>query len=274
MTKDELTKNFFEKDSYLCVGLDTDINKLPPHILKESSDPVFSFNKAIIDATKDLCVAYKINTAFYESRGIKGWESLYRTVEYIPSTHFKIADAKRGDIGNTSHQYAKTFFETYSFDAVTVAPYMGKDSVEPFLQYPGKWTILLALTSNEGSQDFQLQPFSDNGFLYEKVIRQAQTWGNDKNLMFVTGATRTEQISHIREMAPDYFFLVPGVGFQGGNLREISKHGLNKEGGLLVNVSRSILYASNQENFAEEARTIARQYQVEMKEYLNDVNTI
>jgi orotidine-5'-phosphate decarboxylase len=271
MTKHELAKNIFEKGSYLCVGLDTDINKLPAHILKESSDPVFSFNKAIIDSTKDLCVAYKINTAFYESMGIKGWESLLRTAAYIPSTHFKIADAKRGDIGNTSHQYAKAFFETYHFDAVTVAPYMGKDSVEPFLQYPGKWIILLALTSNEGSHDFQLQQFSDNEFLYEKVIRQSQTWGNDGNLMYVIGATRTEQISHIREIAPEHFFLVPGVGFQGGNLREISKHGLNKHGGLLVNVSRSILYASNLENFAEEARTIALQYQIEMKEYLDEI---
>lgn len=273
MTSNELTAYIFEKGSYLCVGLDTDIHKVPSYIFNGSSDPVFSFNKAIIDATKDLCVAYKINTAFYESAGLRGWESLQRTVEYIPSTHFKIADAKRGDIGNTSSQYAKAFFETFPFDAVTVAPYMGKDSVRPFLQYPGKWVILLALTSNEGSHDFQLQQFADNEFLYEKVIREAQTWDGPGGLMFVVGATRTEQIAHIRKLAPEHFFLVPGVGFQGGNLREISKRGLTKQGGLLVNVSRSIIYASSQENFAEEARVIAQQYQIEMSEYLREMKS-
>lgn len=268
MTQNELSKHIFEKGTYLCVGLDTDLNKIPAHLLKDSADPVFSFNKAIIDATKDLCVAYKINTAFYENMGIQGWESLQRTIDYIPSTHFKIADAKRGDIGNTSHQYARAFFETFHFDAITVAPYMGKDSVEPFLQYPGKWTIILALTSNEGSFDFQLQRFADGEYLFEKVIKESLNWETQGNVMFVVGATRSDQITQVRKKVPGHFFLVPGVGFQGGSLRDISKGGLNKEGGLLVNVSRSIIYASNEENFAEEAGIIARQYQVEMKEYL------
>lgn len=271
MTRNELTTHIFEKGTYLCVGLDTDLNKIPRHLLKDSADPVFSFNKAIIDATKDLCVAYKINTAFYENMGIKGWESLQRTVEYIPATHFKIADAKRGDIGNTSHQYAKAFFETFHFDAITVAPYMGKDSVEPFLQYPGKWTIILALTSNEGSADFQLQQLGSGEYLFEKVMKQSLGWETKGEMMFVIGATRSDQIAGIRKKVPDHFFLVPGVGFQGGNLRDISKGGLNQDGGLLVNVSRSIIYASGGESFAEEAHIIAKQYQVEMKEYLEKV---
>lgn len=272
MNKNELTDRIFNKHSYLCVGLDTDLHKIPAHLLSAPGDPVFNFNKAIIDATKDLCVAYKINTAFYESMGLKGWESLQRTVKYIPDTHFKIADAKRGDIGNTSHQYAKTFFETYPFDAVTVAPYMGKDSVSPFLQYPGKWTILLGLTSNEGSGDFQLQKTADTKYNYELVFEKAMEWGSVYNLMFVVGATRGDQLGNIRKLAPDHFFLVPGVGFQGGNLREISKYGLNEGGGLLVNVSRSVIYAGSGENFAEESRTIAMQYRVEMEEYLKNIN--
>lgn len=266
MIRKELIDQIRQKQSYLCIGLDTDITKIPKHLLSQA-DPVFAFNKQIIDATKDLCVAYKINTAFYESMGIKGWETLNRTVEYIPGAIFKIADAKRGDIGNTSHQYAKAFFEVYGFDAVTVAPYMGKDSVEPFLQYKDKWTILLGLTSNDGSRDFQMQKVG-KGLLYERVLQNALEWGTPDNLMFVIGATREKQIENVRRIAADHFFLVPGVGFQGGNLREISRYGLNKDGGLLVNVSRAIIYAGNGEDFAAEARTIAEQYQLEMKEYL------
>ncbi len=266
MNRRELTAQIRQKQSYLCVGLDTDITKIPKHLLSQA-DPVFTFNKQIIDATKDLCVAYKINTAFYESMGIKGWETLQRTVEYIPAPVFKIADAKRGDIGNTSHQYAKTFFEAYNFDAVTVAPYMGKDSVEPFLQYKDKWTILLGLTSNDGSRDFQMQKLG-KGLLYEHVLQNAVEWGTPDNLMFVIGATQEKQIENVRRIAADHFLLVPGVGFQGGNLREISRYGLNKDGGLLVNVSRAIIYAGNGEDFAAEARMIAEQYQLEMKEYL------
>lgn len=267
----ELKNHIFEKETYLCVGLDTDRSKLPKHLLGTHPDPVFSFNKGIIDATRDLCVAYKINTAFYESMGLHGWESLKRTVDYIPPTHLKIADAKRGDIGNTSHQYARAFFETWAFDAVTVAPYMGKDSVEPFLKYPGKWTILLGLTSNDGSRDFQFQQSSDGEYLYQRVLRQAIEWGSPENLMFVIGATREEQLEQIRRMAPDHFFLVPGVGSQGGNLDEISKYGLNRNGGLLVNVSRAIIYASAEENFATEARAVAQGYQQQMKNYLQQL---
>lgn len=271
MNKHELTDHIFSKGSYLCVGLDTDIDKIPPHLQVASDDPVFAFNQAIIDATKDSCVAYKINTAFYESMGIQGWESLQRTVDYIPETHFKIADAKRGDIGNTSHQYAKAFFETYAFDAITVAPYMGKDSVMPFLEYEGKWTILLGLTSNEGSHDFQLQPTSDERFYYERVMEKAMEWGSPENMMFVIGATRGDQLENIRRLAPDYFFLVPGVGAQGGNLKEISKQGLNKGGGLLVSASRSVIYAGKGEDFATASRQVAEQYRTEMKNYLEDL---
>lgn len=267
MNRQELVNLIKEKQSYLCVGLDTDIQKIPKHLLSHA-DPVFAFNKAIIDATKDLCVAYKINTAFYECMGIRGWETLQRTVEYIPSGIFTIADAKRGDIGNTSTQYAKTFFDTYKFDSVTVAPYMGKDSVLPFLQFPEKWTILLGLTSNEGSQDFQLQQAGDEP-LFEKVMKTAMQWGTPDNLMFVVGATQSAQLGHIRKMAPDHFFLVPGVGAQGGSLKEISTQAMNKDCGLLVNVSRGIIYAGNGEDFATDARNAALQYQQEMATYLN-----
>lgn len=267
MDRSELTAHIFRKGSYLCVGLDTDINRLPPHLL-QSDDPVFAFNKAIIDATKDFCVAYKINTAFYESRGARGWETLARTAAYIPETHFRIADAKRGDIGNTSHQYAKAFFETLPFDAVTVAPYMGKDSVAPFLQYPGKWTILLGLTSNEGSRDFQLQRSAEGDFFYERVIREASQWGSCDNLMFVVGATREQQLQHIRRLAPEHFFLVPGIGAQGGNLQEVSHNGLTLSGGLLVNASRSVIYAGTGGDFAAQAAEAARRYCQEMKLYL------
>lgn len=269
MNKKDLTDHIFAKRTYLCVGLDTDINKIPPHLLSTPGDPVFAFNKAIIDATKDFCVAYKINTAFYESMGLRGWESLQRTVEYIPDTHFKIADAKRGDIGNTAHQYAKAFFDTYSFDAVTVAPYMGKDSVEPFLQYPGKWAILLGLTSNAGSNDFQLQRTAEGRFYYELVLEKSMEWGSRENLMFVVGATRGDQLAHIRKMAPDHFLLIPGIGAQGGDLSEISTFGLNKEGGILVNASRSVIYAGKGTHFAEQSRLMAQNYQLEMEKHLD-----
>lgn len=271
MQRQELTSQIFKKRSYLCVGLDTDLRKIPHHLSGASADPVFAFNKAIIDATKDLCVAYKINTAFYESRGLRGWESLQRTIDYIPETHFRIADAKRGDIGNTSSQYAAAFFEAMPFDALTVAPYMGKDSVSPFLAYPGKWAIVLGLTSNEGSRDFQF--FGAEEPLYSRVITRTMEWGSPDNLMFVVGATRDEQLLHIRELAPKHFLLVPGVGAQGGDLAKISRLGLNKEGGLLVNASRAILYADNGVAFAERAREVAAGYQAEMAVYLRESAT-
>ena len=267
MDREFLIQQIKEKQSYLCVGLDTNIEKIPA-FLQSHPDAVFEFNKQIIDATKDLCVAYKINTAFYEALGVKGWQALEKTVNYIPSTHFKIADAKRGDIGNTSYEYAKAFFEALSFDAITVAPYMGEDSVKPFLEYENKWTIVLGLTSNEGSKDFQQQRLDEN-YLYERVIKKTAEWGTTKNLMFVIGATKSEDISSIRKIIPDHFLLIPGVGFQGGNLSEVSKYGLNKDCGLLVNVSRAIIYAGDDENFAIEARAIALEYQTEMKSLLN-----
>ena len=266
MNRKYLIQQIKEKKSYLCVGLDTNIDKIPAH-LQSHPNAVFEFNKQIIDATKDLCVGYKINTAFYEALGVKGWEALENTVHYIPSTHFKIADAKRGDIGNTSFQYAKAFFETIPFDAITVAPYMGSDSVKPFLDCENKWTIVLGLTSNEGSKDFQQQRINDN-FLFEEVIKKTSEWGTKENLMFVVGATKADGISSIRKIIPNHFLLIPGVGFQGGSLSEVSKYGLNEDCGLLVNVSRAIIYAGNKENFAEEAREIALQYQTEMKSYL------
>ncbi|SHL89634.1 orotidine-5'-phosphate decarboxylase [Chitinophaga sp. CF418] len=272
MNRQELVNLIKERQSYLCVGLDTDLHKIPRHLLSHP-DPVFAFNKAIIDATKDLCVSYKINTAFYECMGIRGWESLQRTVEYIPSGLFTIADAKRGDIGNTSTQYAKTFFETYNFDAVTVAPYMGRDSVLPFLSFNEKWTILLGLTSNEGSQDFQLQQSGDE-YLYEKVMKAGMSWGTPDNLMFVVGATQTSQLGYIRQLVPDHFFLVPGVGAQGGNLQDISAQAMNKDCGLLVNASRSIIYAGNGEDFANDARAAALQLQQEMAECLEAKQTL
>ncbi|ATL47710.1 orotidine-5'-phosphate decarboxylase [Chitinophaga caeni] len=268
MNRQELVNTIREKKSYLCVGLDTDISKIPKHLLSHA-DPVFAFNKAIIDATKDLCVAYKINTAFYESLGIRGWETLQRTVEYIPKGIFTIADAKRGDIGNTATQYAKTFYETYAFDSVTVAPYMGKDSVTPFLEFNQKWAIVLGLTSNEGSKDFQLQKVG-NTYLYEKVMKTCASWGTVENMMFVVGATQADSIGHIRSFLPDHFFLVPGVGAQGGSLKDISEKGLNKDGGLLVNASRAVIYAGNDENFAEDARNSAMKYQAEMGMYLGN----
>lgn len=275
MTRQELISQIQLKRSYLCVGLDTDPAKIPVH-LRQHPDAVFEFNKAIIDATKDLCVSYKINTAFYEAMGLKGWEAMEKTVNYIPSEHFKIADAKRGDIGNTSSQYAKAFFEALPFDAITVAPYMGADSVQPFLEYEGKWAIVLGLTSNKGAADFELQKLvSDNGhdsiraeFLYERVLKTVAGWSNPDNLMFVVGATQATELENIRRIIPDSFLLVPGVGFQGGSLEEVSKYGMNTDCGLLVNASRAIIYAGEHENFAEEARAIALQYQAEMDNYL------
>jgi orotidine-5'-phosphate decarboxylase len=267
MTRATLIEQIRLKKTYLCVGLDTDPLKIPP-FLRGLQDPVFEFNKRIIDSTRDYCVAYKMNTAFYEVSGAAGWESMQKTVDYIPSTHFKIADAKRGDIGNTSALYARAFFETISFDGVTVAPYMGEDSVRPFLEYKNKWTILLGLTSNSGAVDFELQSYQ-GGLLYESVIRKASQWGTTENLMFVVGATQSDRFTRIRDIAPDHFYLVPGVGAQGGSLKEISEKALNKDVGLLVNVSRAIIYAGSGEDFAERAGIMAAGYKSEMAGYLN-----
>lgn len=266
MNRQELVQLIRDRRSYLCIGLDTDIHKIPKHLLSHP-DPMFAFNKAIIDATKDLCVAYKINTAFYECQGIRGWESLQRTVEYIPKEIFTIADAKRGDIGNTSSYYARTFYETYGFDSVTVAPYMGHDSVQPFLEFPEKWAIVLGLTSNAGSNDFQKLDMQ-NEKLYEKVMKTCASWGTPDNMMFVVGATQASAVADIRKILPDHFFLVPGVGAQGGSLKDISEKGMNKEVGLLVNASRAVIYAGNDEKFADDAHAAAQQLQKEMAGYL------
>lgn len=267
MTRQQIVAAIREKKSYLCVGLDTDINKIPRHLLSEP-DPVFSFNKEIIDATRDICVSYKINTAFYEARGVKGWESLEKTVRFIGDHHFKIADAKRGDIGNTSAQYAQAFFESLPFDAVTVAPYMGEDSVKPFLQYPGKWAIVLGLTSNAGAKDFELQPSGD-ALLYENVLKKVSEWGSTENLMFVIGATQAAAFENIRKLTPDHFYLVPGVGAQGGSLADISQNAMNRNVGLLINASRSIIYASAGEDFSMQSRNAALVIQQEMEKYLS-----
>ena len=267
MTRKQLVEQIQKKKSYLCVGLDTDLVKIPKH-LQSHPDAVFEFNKQIIDATQDLCVAYKINTAFYEAMGLKGWEAMEKTVNYIPNDQFIIADAKRGDIGNTSAQYAKAFFQTLNFDAITVAPYMGEDSVKPFLEFENKWAIVLGLTSNTGSRDFEQQKIGDE-FLYETVLKKVSSWGRTDNLMFVVGATKASDLEDIRKIIPDHFLLVPGVGFQGGSLEEVSKYGMNKDCGLLVNASRAIIYASEGEDFATEARAIAQQYQSEMAGYLS-----
>jgi len=269
MTRHQLISRIRTTGSYLCVGLDSDLSRIPQH-LKDAKDPIFEFNRQIIDATKDHCVAYKINTAFYEAEGVKGWESMERTVNYIPQTHFRIADAKRGDIGNTSTQYARAFFETLNFDAITVAPYMGEDSVRPFLEYKDKWTILLGLTSNAGAKDFELQPAA-NGLLYEKVLTTAAKWGSPDNLMYVIGATQADAFTRIRELMPAHFYLVPGVGAQGGSLEAISQKAMNADIGLLVNASRAVIYASNKEDFAEKARKVAAEYQAEMSGYLATV---
>jgi len=266
MTRQQLVAHIRGMGSYLCVGLDSDRTKIPAHLLSHE-DPVFEFNKQIVDATKDHCVAYKINTAFYEADGVKGWETMEKTVNYIPSTHFKIADAKRGDIGNTSSQYARAFFETLAFDAVTVAPYMGADSVRPFLEYKNKWTILLGLTSNPGAADFELQEAGD-GLLFEQVLMKASIWGSPDNLMFVIGATQAEAFRNVRRLTPDHFYLVPGVGAQGGSLGEISKQAMNGDVGLLVNASRAVIYASPGEDFAQAAGRVADEYHREMRGYL------
>jgi orotidine-5'-phosphate decarboxylase len=279
MTRTELFEQIKSKESYLCVGLDTDITKIPKHLLK-FDDPVFEFNRQIIDATKDFCVAYKPNLAFYESLGPRGLESLEKTVKYIPKECFTIADAKRGDIGNTSGMYAKTFFEYYGFDSVTVAPYMGKDSVTPFLEFKNKWVILLALTSNEGSKDFQIKESIQYTVkniqgtpkkLFEQVLLTSKQWGSPDNMMYVVGATHPEMFSDIRKIVPDHFLLVPGVGAQGGNLEEVSKAGMNKQCGLLINSSRQIIYASAGEDFAEAAGREAKKVRDEMKKFLDKI---
>lgn len=286
MTRQDLVNQIKEKSSYLCVGLDTDITKLPAHLPK-TKEGVIAFNKSMIDATKNYCVSYKINTAFYESQGIKGWEAMEATLAYIPDSHFKIADAKRGDIGNTSAQYAKTFFEVLPFDAVTVAPYMGEDSIRPFLDYTNKVTIVLGLTSNAGSNDFQQLMFAQHAEglamipsiamggkekrLFEIVLEKTAKWGTPDNLMFVVGATRAADLENIRSIIPDHFLLVPGVGAQGGSLEEVSKFGLNREAGLLVNASRAIIFADGSEHFALAAENAAKAYQQEMRTYLQQL---
>jgi len=265
MNRQTLIEQIRRKKSFLCVGLDTDIAKIPSHLFA-TEDPVFEFNKAIIDATKEYAAAYKINTAFYEAQGVKGWISMGKTLDYIPKDIFTIADAKRGDIGNTAEQYARTFFDTYPYDSVTVAPYMGKDSVSPFLQFPGKWAIVLGLTSNEGSRDFQLQP-SGEGLLYEKVLRTVASWGTPENTMFVVGATRKEQLEHIRSIVPDHFLLIPGVGAQGGDMATVAQTAMNKDAGILINVSRAIIFAGKGMDFAEQAARAAAGYHREMAPY-------
>ena len=270
MTTKELINQIKKKKSFLCIGLDVDLNKIPQHLLKED-DPIFAFNKAIIDATHHLCVAYKPNTAFYEAYGLKGWKSLEKTINYLNENHpeiFTIADAKRGDIGNTSSMYAKAFFEDLAFDSVTVAPYMGKDSVEPFLAFDGKHTILLALTSNQGAFDFQTK-IIDGQELYKQVLETSKTWTNSKNLMYVVGATKAEFLADIRKIVPNSFLLVPGVGAQGGNLQDVCKYGMNENVGLLINSSRGIIYASKDLDFAQAAKNCAENLQSQMEEILS-----
>ncbi len=273
MTKKELIENIKAKQSFLCVGLDTDIKKIPEHLLKEE-DPIFAFNKAIIDATAPYCIAYKPNLAFYESMGLKGWMAFEKTISYLNENYpeqFIIADAKRGDIGNTSAMYARTFFEEMNLDALTVAPYMGEDSVTPFLNYPNKWVILLALTSNKGSADFQLTTDEKGERLFEKVLKKSGEWGNDENMMYVVGATRGQLFEDIRKVVPNHFLLVPGVGAQGGSLEEVCKYGMNSECGLIVNSSRAIIYADKSENFATVAAGKAREVQEQMAVQLKSI---
>ena len=270
MNRKQLIEEIFSKKSFLCVGLDTDTKKIPEHLLN-TDDPIFEFNRAIIDATAPYCVAYKPNLAFYESAGLKGMAAFERTIAYLTEAypnHFVIADAKRGDIGNTSSMYARTFFEEYRLDAITVAPYMGEDSVMPFLEYAGKWVILLALTSNKGSRDFQLTADAKGERLFEKVLQTSQHWGNDENMMYVVGATQGKMFEDIRHIVPNHFLLVPGVGAQGGSLHEVCRFGLNKDCGLLVNSSRGIIYADNTPAFASAAAEKARELQQEMAEEL------
>ena len=279
MTRNELVENIKRKKSFLCVGLDSDSSKIPKHLLK-CEFPLFEFNKQIIDATKEYCVAYKLNTAFYEAEGLKGWENLEKTIHYLNQNCkdiFTIADAKRGDIGNTSTMYAKAFFENLNFDSVTVAPYMGEDSVTPFLTYKNKWVILLALTSNKGSEDFQtLKLNAESGilnenYLFEEVIEKSSHWGNADTMMYVAGATKAEMLSDIRRIIPDHFLLVPGVGAQGGSLQDVAKYGMNNECGILVNSSRGIIYGSTDESFADKAKEEAKKLQKEMEILLQKI---
>jgi orotidine-5'-phosphate decarboxylase len=267
MTKEQLFEQIKIKQSYLCVGLDSDLTKIPEHLL-DLEDPIFEFNRQIVEATSDLCVAYKPNIAFYEALGPKGWETLAKTVAILPKNCFSIADAKRGDIGNTSELYARAFFDKLNFDSITVAPYMGEDSVKPFLGHNGKWVILLALTSNSGSRDFQLIQNNQGEQLFETVLKTSQKWGDASQMMYVVGATQTAYIERVRQYVPEHFLLVPGVGAQGGSLSEISKAGFNKHCGLLVNSSRQIIYASSGKDFAEKAREAALEVQKEMKTLL------
>ncbi len=271
MTRLQLYDKIRDKESFLCVGLDTDITKIPKHLLKED-DPVFSFNKQIIDATHQYAVAYKPNIAFYEAQGTKGWESLEKTMEYIPDNIFTIADAKRADIGNTSAMYAKAFFEKMNFDSITVSPYMGHDSIKPFLEFDRKWVIILAATSNAGSFDFQNLLVEDGSeSLHERVIRKSSEWGNKNNTMYVVGATRVESLVNIRRLIPDHFLLIPGVGAQGGDLHSVCHYGMNSRCGLLVNASRSILYADSSPNFAEAAGAEAKKLSVQMAQHLQNM---
>jgi orotidine-5'-phosphate decarboxylase len=273
MTKQELFNQIIKKESFLCVGLDADLEKIPGHLL-ELDDPIFEFNKQIIDATKDFCVAYKPNLAFYESLGVKGWESLQKTMEYIPSDIFTIADAKRGDIGNTSRMYAKTFFEYFNFDSVTVAPYMGNDSVSPFIEFSNKWVILLAATSNVGGLDFQYKKIEGGKRVFEEVLEKSLEWGNEENLMYVVGATRAEMLSDVRAIVPNAFLLVPGVGAQGGSLEEVVKYGMNDTCGLLVNSSRGIIYAGSGNDFASAAGKKSKELQSQMAVQLKEFGLI
>ena len=269
MNRQELINQIKAKRSFLCIGLDTDIKKIPSHLL-DNEDPIFEFNKLIIDATKDLCVAYKPNIAFYESMGISGWNALQKTLDYIPKDVFTIADAKRGDIGNTSQMYARAFFENMNFDAITITPYMGADSATPFLESENKWAIILALTSNKGGLDFQQIKSEKGKQLFEQVLETSKNWGTDKNIMYVVGATRSEQFLAIRGIIPNHFLLVPGVGAQGGSLEEVVKYGMNEDCGLLVNSSRGIIYASSDLDFAEKAREKAEILQHKMDIFLSE----
>ena len=275
MDKNTIISNIRKKQSFLCIGLDTDLAKIPSYIIRTSDDPVFQFNKHIVDATHDLVVAYKPNIDFYESMGAKGWYILEKTIEYIKSEYpdiFLIADAKRGDIGNTSKQYAKAFFETISFDAITVNPYMGEDSVRPYLEYDNKWVIVLALTSNKGASNFQLLQDKKGKRLFESVLDETQKWGNSSNMMYVVGATKAIMLEEIRKLIPEHFLLIPGIGAQGGSLQEVAQYGTNREGGIIINSSRSIIYADSTHKFTIKAREKTRELQFEMQDILSKIH--